>query len=53
MILVEFTVDVDGILRIGASQMGTAERPGLRLGATAGLTRAEVRRAREQLPRLA
>lgn len=52
MILVEFTVDVDGILRIGASQMGTAERPGLRLGAT-GLTRAEVRRAREQLPRLA
>ncbi len=51
MILVEFTVDVDGILRVGASQMGTSQRPELRLRATAGLTRAEVRRAREQLPR--
>jgi molecular chaperone DnaK len=50
MVLLEFTVDVDGILRVGATQMGSGQRPEFRLRATAGLTRADVRRAREQLP---
>ena len=44
LILVEFTVDVDGILIISATEMGTSKRPELHLVATAGLTRADVRR---------
>ena len=50
MVLLEFTVDVDGILRVAASQMGSGARPELRLRATAGLTRAQVQNAREALP---
>ena len=44
LVLIELTVDVDGILRVSASEMGTGNRPELRLVATAGLTRAEVKR---------
>ncbi|MBL4635252.1 MAG: Hsp70 family protein [Kofleriaceae bacterium] len=42
MILVEFTVDVDGILHVSTSELGTGEARELRLVATAGLTRAEL-----------
>ncbi len=44
LLLVELTVDVDGILRVGVSELGTGKRPQLRLVATAGLTRTEVTR---------
>jgi molecular chaperone DnaK len=44
LVLVELTVDVDGILRLSASELATAERIELRLVASAGLSRAEVRR---------
>lgn len=44
MILVEFTVDVDGILRVSTSELGTGQARELRLIATAGLTRTEVAR---------
>jgi len=44
MLLVEFTVDVDGILRVSASDMATGRRPELRMVATAGLSRLEVSR---------
>lgn len=47
MLLVEFTVDVDGILRVSTSELGTGERPELRMLATAGLSRMEVERLRE------
>jgi molecular chaperone DnaK len=44
MILVEFTVDVDGILRVSTSELGTGERRELRMLATAGLSSADVQR---------
>jgi molecular chaperone DnaK len=50
MVVVEFTVDVDGILRVSASEMGSAWRPEVRLKATAGLSRREVDHLRRALP---
>jgi molecular chaperone DnaK len=44
LILVEFTVDVDGILRVAALELGSSARVDLRLVASAGLTRADVER---------
>ncbi|MCG8418394.1 MAG: Hsp70 family protein [Proteobacteria bacterium] len=44
VILVEFTVDVDGILRVAASDLSSGEATKLRLVASAGLSRAEVKR---------
>lgn len=44
LLLVDFTVDVDGILRVSTTELSSGERPELRLVATAGLTRADVRR---------
>ena len=49
MIALDFTVDVDGTLRLSATEMGTAQRPELHLRASAGLTRAHVRRLRASL----
>jgi len=49
LLLVEFTVNVDGILHVSASELGTGNKPELRLTATAGLTRREVRRLSESL----
>ncbi len=46
MLLVEFTVDVDGILHVATSELGSGEPRELRLMATAGLTRAEVKQLR-------
>ncbi len=46
MLLVEFTVDVDGILRVSTSELGTGEPFALRMMATAGLTRTEIQRLR-------
>jgi molecular chaperone DnaK len=50
MVVVDFTVDVDGILRVSAAEMGSQNRPELRLKATAGLSRADVDRLRRTLP---
>ncbi len=47
MLLVEFTVNVDGILGVSTSELGTGERPELRMLATAGLSRVEVEEMRE------
>jgi len=44
MLLVEFTVNVDGILRVSTSELGSGEPRELRMMATAGLTRSEVER---------
>lgn len=44
VVLVEFTIDVDGILRLSTMELSSGKRPELRLVATAGLTRADVRR---------
>jgi molecular chaperone DnaK len=44
VLLVEFTIDVDGILRVSTSELGSGARPQLHLIATAGLTRADVER---------
>ena len=44
LVLVELTADVDGILRLAASELATGERVDLRLVASAGLSRAEVQR---------
>jgi len=49
LIVLDFTVNVDGILRVSASELGTGRQPELRLTATAGLTRQEVRRLSESL----
>jgi molecular chaperone DnaK len=49
LLLVEFTVDVDGILRVSATEMSSGARPELRLVATAGLTRADVHRLSSEL----
>jgi molecular chaperone DnaK len=50
MVVLDFTVDVDGILRVSAAEMGSVERPEVRLTATAGLSRADVARLRRALP---
>lgn len=51
LVLVELTVDVDGILSVSATEMASGRAPELRLRATAGLTRTEVaRRAQMLLP---
>ncbi len=42
LILVDFTIDVDGLLSVAATELGSGERVALRLIATAGLTRADV-----------
>lgn len=44
LILVEFTVDVDGILRVSATELASGKRPELHLVASAGLSRADVAR---------
>jgi len=44
LILVTFTVDVDGIIRVSASEMASGVVPELRMTATAGLARREVMR---------
>ncbi len=49
VILVEFTIDVDGILRVSTSELSSGTRPELRMVATAGLSRAEVRRLAQSL----
>ncbi|HTE54192.1 MAG TPA: Hsp70 family protein [Kofleriaceae bacterium] len=51
MVAFDFTVDVDGLLRVSASEMGGGgnSHPELRLRATAGLTRAHVERMRAAL----
>jgi molecular chaperone DnaK len=49
LVLVEFTVDVDGILHVSASEMASGQRPELYLVATAGLTRADRQRIRAGL----
>ncbi len=46
MLLVEFTVDVDGILQVATSELGSGEQRELRMMATAGLTRSEIERLR-------
>ncbi len=46
MVVLDFTVDVDGILSLSATELGANRRPQLHLRATAGLTRGEVRRLR-------
>ena len=43
LILADFTVDVDGLLSVAASELTTGDRIDLRIVATAGLTRADVR----------
>lgn len=48
-IALDFTVDVDGTLLLSATEMGGAQRPELHLRASAGLTRAHVRRLRASL----
>ncbi|HTM20598.1 MAG TPA: Hsp70 family protein [Kofleriaceae bacterium] len=52
LILVELTVDVDGLLRVSATELGSEARPELRLVATAGLTRADVRTLSRSLAEL-
>jgi molecular chaperone DnaK len=49
LVMFDFTVDVDGILAVSASELGTNRRPELHLRATAGLTRAHVHRLRDSL----
>jgi molecular chaperone DnaK len=49
MLLIEFTVNVDGILRVSASDMASGSRPEIRLVATAGLTRKDVSRMANSL----
>jgi molecular chaperone DnaK len=46
MLLVEFTVDVDGILHVSTSELASGEQRELRMMATAGLTRSEIRQLR-------
>ncbi len=47
MLLVEFTVNVDGILSVSTSELGSGDRPELRMLATAGLSRVEVEKIRD------
>ncbi|HUH01386.1 MAG TPA: Hsp70 family protein [Kofleriaceae bacterium] len=49
LILVDLTVDVDGILHLAVSELGSGERPELHLVASAGLTRATVRTLRQSM----
>ncbi len=51
MLLIEFTVDVDGILGVSVSELGSGERPELRMLATAGLSRLDFQRIRESQKR--
>jgi molecular chaperone DnaK len=44
LLMVDFTVDVDGIIGIAAREMLTGARAEVKLQATCGLTRADVRR---------
>ncbi|MEM9493832.1 MAG: Hsp70 family protein, partial [Myxococcota bacterium] len=44
VVMVEFTVDVDGILRVSATELTSGQPPQLRLVAAAGLSRADVAR---------
>ena len=44
LILVEFTVDADGIMRVSTKELASGKRPELRLVAAAGLSRADVAR---------
>ncbi len=43
LVLVDLTVNVDGILHVAVSELGSDERPELHMVATAGLTRADVK----------
>jgi molecular chaperone DnaK len=49
MVVLDFTINVDGILRVSASELGSDRHPELRMTATAGLTRQEVRRLAREL----
>jgi len=49
LLLVEMTVDVDGILRVSTTELASGDRPELRLVATAGLTREDVRNLTQSL----
>jgi len=49
LVLVEMTVDVDGILRVATVELASGKQPELRLVATAGLTRKDVRSLSEAL----
>ncbi|ACY13065.1 Hsp70 family protein [Haliangium ochraceum] len=49
VLLVEFTIDFDGILRVTTTELGSGAHPTLRLVATAGLTRADVKRLAKSL----
>jgi molecular chaperone DnaK len=49
VVLVEFTIDADGILRVSTAELGSGTRPQLHLIATAGLTRADVDRLARSL----
>lgn len=49
LVAVDFTINVDGILRLSVSELGSGRRPELRLTATTGLTRAEVQRLARDL----
>ena len=49
IVVLDFTVDVDGTLRVSAAEMGSGQRPKLHLRATAGLTRTHVRSLRDGL----
>lgn len=51
IILVELTVDTDGILRVSTSELTSGKRPELRLVASAGLTRADVKRLSRSMAR--
>jgi molecular chaperone DnaK len=52
LVLVDLTVDVDGILGVSVSELGSGERPELRMVATAGLTRADVKTLRRSMASL-
>jgi molecular chaperone DnaK len=51
LVLVEFTVDVDGILRVSTTELASGKQPRLSLVASAGLSRADVRRLSRTLAR--
>lgn len=53
IILVEFTVDVDGILRVATTELASGRRPELRMTAAAGLSRADVARLSQTMARTA
>jgi molecular chaperone DnaK len=51
LLLIEFTVDVDGILRVSATEFASGARPELHLVASAGLSRADVARLSSTMAR--